>query len=85
MVKLVMNQSEINLEKEPFISELNSMRKTLKKTNYPLKTKVFFEVQFDVIEQKFNQSTNGDEFVESIKFMQYVLDYLTNNHYELLK
>jgi len=81
---LKMNQQQIIKEKKVFIDELKSMRRTLKRQNYGIQTKVFLEVWFDMIEEKFNTSKNGKDFHNSIYEMKSTLQFLVDNHYNLL-
>ena len=81
---LKMNQQQIIKEKKVFIDELKSMRRTLKRQNYGIQTKVFLEVWFDMIEEKFNTSKNGKDFQNSIYEMKSTLQFLVDNHYNLL-
>jgi hypothetical protein len=81
---LKMNQQQIIKEKKVFIDELKSMRRTLKRQNYGIQTKIFLEVWFDMIEEKFNTSKNGKDFQNSIYEMKSTLQFLVDNHYNLL-
>ena len=81
--KLVMTESQVNVEKKKFIKLLGKMSVTLANQNYSKITKTLVQASFDALREKFQSAKTGDELSHSIILLKIAIDTLENNHYDL--